>query len=113
MPFYRKSDIIKIIIRNNLDDDIEIAELIKKALREEYEDLKYLYNRNNIVQSICFIIGFFVLFISTKIFDELFKEIAIILGWVFIYSMIESEIFVDNSIKRRTVFRNERGRNGK
>lgn len=101
MPFYRKKDIIKIIIRNNLDDDVEIAEVIKRALREEYEDLKYHYYQNSITQAACFFLGFLVLFFSTKIFDEVFKEIAIILGWVFIYSMIESEIFVDNRIKRR------------
>ena len=101
MPFYRKKDIIKIIIKNNLDDDVEIAEVIKRALREEYEDLKYHYYQNSITQAAYFFLGFLVLFFSTKIFDEVFKEIAIILGWVFIYSMIESEIFVDNRIKRR------------
>lgn len=101
MPFFKKKDIIKIIIKNNLSDDVEIAEVIKRALKEEYDDLKYQYNQNNLIQIISFCIGFFVIFLSTKIFDEVFRELILILGWVFMYSLIESEIFVDNSIKRR------------
>lgn len=101
MPFFKKKDIIKIIIKNNLSYDVEIAEVIKRALKEEYDDLKYQYNQNNLIQIISFCLGFFVIFISTKIFDEVFRELTLILGWVFIYSLIESEIFVDNSIKRR------------
>ena len=101
MPFFKKKDIIKIIIKNNLSYDVEIAEVIKRALKEEYDDLKYQYNQNNLIQIISFCLGFFVIFLSTKIFDEVFRELTLILGWVFIYSLIESEIFVDNSIKRR------------
>ncbi len=101
MPFFKKKDIIKIVIKNNLEDDVEIAEVVKRALREEYEDLKYHYNQNNLVQVLYFFIGIIVLFISTKIFDEVFKEMVIILGWVLMCSMIESEIYVDFGMKKR------------
>lgn len=106
MPFFNKKDIIKIVVNNNLAGDDDSAEIIKKSLRQEYENLNYRYNQNSLVQVIYLILGIVILFLSTLINDEVFKEIVLIIGWIFIWTMMELEIFTDKSIiKRRKIIR--------
>lgn len=106
MPFFNKKDIIKIVVNNNLVGNDDSAEIIKKSLRQEYENLNYKYNQNNSIQILYLILGVAILFVSTLINDEVFKEVVLIIGWIFIWTMMELEIFNDkNIIKRRKIIR--------
>lgn len=101
MPFFNKKDIIKIVINNNLVGDDDSAEIIKKTLRYEYENLNYKYNQNTLIQVTYLFLGILILFLSTLITNEVFKEVVLIIGWIFIWTMMELEIFTDKNIKKR------------
>lgn len=101
MPFFNKKDIIKIVINNNLVGDDDSAEIIKKTLRDEYENLNYKYNQNTLIQVTYLFLGILILFLSTLITNEVFKEVVLIIGWIFIWTMMELEIFTDKNIKKR------------
>ncbi len=103
MPFFNKKDIIKIVINDNLLEKVDCASLIKETLMLEYENLNYQHNKNSLVQVIYLFLGIFILFLSTLMTQEVFKEVVLIIGWIFIWTMMELEIYTDKSIKKRRI----------
>ena len=99
--FSKSKDKLKIIINSNLENNKDIGKIIKETLRAEYENLNYKYNRNSIIQAIYLILGVIVLFLSTLIAETVLKEVVLIVGWIFIWTMMELEIFSDKDIKTR------------
>ena len=91
---------IKLII-NNETKNKNVVSLIKEGLEKEYERCKIEYIRNNIVQLVYLVIGILILIISNIITEAVFKEIILIGGWLFIWTMAEMELFQDNSNRRR------------
>lgn len=100
MPKLEVNEHIDIIFDNKLKNK-EIPILIKDKLKEEYNKTIIKHNRNSFVQFLYFLIGIFVIFISTLIEGTVFKEIVLIGGWVFIWALVESEIFLDIDNKKR------------
>ena len=91
---------IKLII-NNETKNKNVVSLIKEGLLKEYEKCKIEYIRNNIVQLVYLVIGIIILIFSNIITEAVFKEIILIGGWLFIWTMAEMELFQDNSNRRR------------
>ena len=91
---------IKLII-NNETINKNVVSLIKEGLLKEYERCKIEYIRNNIMQLVYLVIGILILIISNIITETVFKEIILIGGWLFIWTMAEMELFQDNSNRRR------------
>lgn len=101
-PYFNMKDSLKIIITNNLEiEDEDPLSVIKYSLRKEFEELNNDYYKNNIIQIVYLILGIIVLFISTIINDKVFSEFILIIGWLFIWSMMELEIFTDKSIRKK------------
>lgn len=90
---------IKIIINNKTEK--ECKNLIKEGLEDEYKKSMRLYHKNNKTQLNYFLLGVIILFISTQMNIEIIKEMLLIGGWVFIWSMIEIELFKDIRGKRK------------
>ena len=84
---------IKIIINNKLD--INIKPLIYKGLENEYNRIYLKYKKNNIIQIIYLILGIIILGISSIISENVISEVILVTGWVFIWSVVELEIFTD------------------
>jgi len=103
-PIIKKQDTIKIII-NNETKESDIAILIKEGLKKEYNDSINRRNRNNVLQALYFFIGLIGLYISTLITNVVFKEVVLIGGWVFIWALVEMELFLDGKgrIKRKVL----------
>jgi len=91
---------IKLTI-NNETKNKNVVSLIKEGLEKEYERCKIEYIRNNIMQLVYLVIGILILIISNIITETVFKEIILIGGWLFIWTMAEMELFQDNSNRRR------------
>lgn len=101
-----KDDSIKIIVNNKIKEDIDIINLIKEALKNEYNQNMCLYHKTNTIQFIYLLIGIFWLFISTLVKATVLKEVILIGGWVFIWALLETEIFADlKSRKRRKIIK--------
>lgn len=97
-------DTIKLIINNKCG--IEASQLIKEGLKKEYVKVHLTQRKNNIIQISYLLIGVLILFISTLINKEILKEIVLIGGWVFIWAMVELELFSDvNERKKRKVLK--------
>lgn len=100
----KKSDNIKIVVNSKVKSSL--SRLIIEGLEEEYQKCIFKYKISNFTQIIYFILGVLFLFLSTFIYETIFKEIVVIGGWVFIWGMIETELFSDiNSIKRRRILK--------
>ena len=97
---FDKKDKVKIVINNKVKD-INSKEIIIKGLKEEYYKSLKKHLHNNIVQIIYLIIGIIMLFLSTLIKESVLSEIVLIGGWVFIWAMVEIEIFTDVEGRRR------------
>ncbi len=93
---------IEILINNKTK--LDAKNLIQEGFKMEYKKLSNEKIRGNIIQVIYFFIGLFFLVMSrlleeTSIFDEIF----LIGGWVFIWEVVELELFHDfkNGIRRK------------
>ena len=86
---------IKIIINNKLD--INIKPLIYKGLENEYNRIYLKYKKNNKIQIIYLILGIIILGISSIISENVISEVILVTGWVFIWSVVELEIFTDTT----------------
>lgn len=90
---------IKIIINNKLD--INIKPLIYKGLENEYNRIYLKYKKNNIIQIIYLILGIIILGISSIISENVISEVILVTGWVFIWSVVELEIFTDTTGRKK------------
>ena len=104
-PDFRKEDKLKIIINSKLDESIDYKNLIKQNLNDEYVRSFRKHLHIGIIQFLYLIVGVIILFISTLIDGEVFREVVLICGWVLIWAMAELEIFSDmeGRKKRRTL----------
>ena len=96
----KKDEEIKIIIKNKTKEK-NIEKLIKEGLEADYRNSKRFYHKNNKTQLKYLLLGMITLFVSTQIKGELLKEMLLIGGWVFIWSMIEIELFTDARGKKK------------
>lgn len=94
-PRFTKNDKIKIVINSSIKEELNVLNLIKEGLKSEYQDNLNIHYRTNVIQFIYLVIGVLILFLSTFITTELLKEVILIGGWVFIWALVELEIFTD------------------
>lgn len=99
--FIKKQDKVKIIIDKKCDIDINVEDIIKNGLKEEYDKLVRIYQLTNIKQVILFVLGITFLFLSSLVEEGIGKEILLISGWVPIWETIEIELFGDLEVKRK------------
>lgn len=98
-PDFKKNDNIKIIINTKIKD-IDCVSLIKDGLKEQYNNSLKKHFYNDIIQIIYLIIGVATLFIYTLIKESIAKELVLISGWVFIWSVVELELFSDSESRK-------------
>lgn len=101
--YFDADDTIKIEITNNTKE--EYVTLIREGLNREYDKSITLSYKNDFTQVFYLIAGILIIFLSTLIGGTVLKEIVLIGGWVFIWAMVESEIFADikNKKKRKII----------
>lgn len=100
ISYIDKKDEVKIILNNHFKD-INSKELILEGLKREYHKSLVKYIHNNIVQIIYLILGVVMIFLSTIIKESILSEVVLIGGFVFIWAMIEMEIFTDVMDRRK------------
>ena len=100
-PTLKKNDTLRVIINNNLGENISCAELIKKALDAEAASNEYKFIHTNKKQMLFFILGVFSLGISTFIEMPILKEIILIGAWVVLWDMVELELQDDISNRKK------------
>ena len=98
-PEFKQRDNFKIIINSKLEDGINVIELIKQGFKEEYEKNNKKHVRIDRIQVIYLILGILILSLSIQIESEIFREVVLIIGWVFVWAMVELEIFTDKEEK--------------
>lgn len=99
-PNFKKNDNLKIIINTKIKN-IDCVSLIKEGLKEEYHNSLKKHFYNDIIQIIYLIIGIATLFVYTLIKESIAKELVLISGWVFIWSVVELELFSDSEGRRK------------
>ena len=79
--------------------------MIREGLNREYDKSIALSYKNDFTQLFYLVTGILILFLSTLIGGTVLKEIVLIGGWVFIWTMVETEIFADikNKKKRKII----------
>lgn len=103
--YLKKTDVIKLVVNSNVKD-VDVLKLLVEGMEEAYKKCVFKYNISNFTQVIYFILGVLLLFLSTVIYEIVFKEVVLIGGWVFIWGMLETEMFSDmNSIKRKRILK--------
>ena len=99
----KKEDKVKIVINDCMDEDIDCIKLIKEGMKQEY-DICYKRHQNICIKQLIYLIcGIDILFLSTLIDAEIFREVVVIFGWVLLWSMFELEIFSDVDSKKRRI----------
>lgn len=101
--FFDDGDTIKIEITNSTKDNY--IELIRDGLNREYDKSVFVSYKSDFTQIYYLITGILIIFLSTLIGGTVLKEIVLIGGWVFIWAMVETEIFADikNKKKRKII----------
>lgn len=105
-PNFKKNDNLKIIINTKIKD-IDCVSLIKGGLKEEYNNNLKKHFYNDIIQIIYLIIGVAIIFIYTLLKQSIAKELVLISGWVFIWSVVEIELFSDSESRKRRIILNK------
>lgn len=105
-PNFKKNDNLKIIINTKIKD-IDCVSLIKRGLKEEYNNNLKKHFYNDIIQIIYLIIGVAIIFIYTLLKQSIAKELVLISGWVFIWSVVELELFSDSESRKRRIILNK------
>ncbi len=104
-PFYNHGKFV-IKINNKTKEDIDVKRLIVEGLNREMDKNLIKHYRNNMSQVYYFIMGIITLFVATILPDGIMNEIFLIGGWVFIWALIEMEIFGEmEGRKRRKVIK--------
>lgn len=104
--FMSRKDNIKIIIHRYCRMPDNYLTVLKNGLQSEYKFYQKRIHFNNIIQVIFLICGFMLLLLSHGMKNfEVLEEILLISGWVFIWEMIEMELFSDskNSHNRKII----------
>ena len=103
---YIKAESILIVINNYLNKDIECKKLIDEGLRREFDKSIRRHQKNNLSQISYFILGVITLFLATLISEGIIKELMVIGGWVFIWELVEVELFSEvHGIKKRRLIK--------
>ena len=103
---YIKADKIIVAINNHTGIDIECKRLLEDGLHREYDKSLRRHQRNNIAQIFYLVVGMFTLFLATLLNEGIFKELVVIGGWVFIWELVEVELFSEMSgLKKRRVIK--------
>ena len=76
-PKFNKNDNVKIIINNQLQENIDLKDLILNGLKREYKICLNNHNYNNKIQIMYLVIGIILLFISSIIQLPIIKEIIL------------------------------------
>ena len=105
-PNFKKNDNLKIIINTKIKD-IDCVSLIKGGLKEEYNNNLKKHFYNDLIQIIYLIIGVAIIFIYTLLKQSIAKELVLISGWVFIWSVVELELFSDSESRKRRIILNK------
>lgn len=92
---------IKIVINNNCNTKLNIANLIRDGLEKELAFCIETNNRNNLLQFSLFLIGILFLIIATFIKNIILNQILVIIGWVPIWKMAQVELFDDFRGRKR------------
>lgn len=100
-PRFTKNDNLKVVINNGMKEDIDCAELIKKALDAELMSNEYKFVHTNRRQLLFFVLGVMALGVSALVEAEIIKEIILIGAWVLLWDMVELEIDDDISNRRK------------
>ncbi len=95
-----------IVLNINNKTNLDARVLIITGLKLEYKKLVMEKRRNNLIQFAYFIIGLLLLVISRLIGNaSILKEVFLIGGWVFIWEVLEIELFHDfkNNLRAKKV----------
>lgn len=104
-PKLKKNDSLKLIINNEIKID-NCIELITKRLEHEYSKTSLKHELNNYTQFFYLIIGVTILYLSSLVDIKIVEEFILIIGWVFIWDLVETEIVTDmNNRKRRRIIK--------
>lgn len=104
--YINKKDEVTIIINSNCKENNCVEMIIDGLKKEYYKSLKKSLH-NNIVQIIYLILGIIMIFLATLIKESILSEVILIGGWVFIWAMVEIEIFTDvKGRRKRKILRN-------
>ena len=101
IPALKKGDTLKVVINNNMKDNIKCAELIKRALDDSVEKNEFKFHRNNTKQLSFLIMGVLALGLSSIIEFEVLKEVVIVGAWVLLWDAVELEIVDDISNRKK------------
>jgi len=99
---FNKKDNLKIVINYSRKTNINIKQYLLNSLFNEFQNIEYINQKNNILQFIFLLVGISFLFLSTTLNKNIiFKEIFIIIGWVPIWRMAQLELFDDFTSRKR------------
>lgn len=97
VSYLNSKDKVKIIIHRQCRMPDDYIGLLKENLRREYLFYQKRIHFDNILQVVFLICGFILLFLSHILkHAEILEEILLIGGWVFIWEMVEMELFTDS-----------------
>ena len=98
---FNKNEVLKILINTKLKVDKDYVEIIINGLKDEYRKSCDAHFKNGVIQFIYLILGILIIFFSTLIKIEVFREVVLICGWVLIWLMVELEIISDSQERRK------------
>lgn len=93
-------DDVEVVINTKLNIK-NIDKLIIKGLTDTYNDIRKIDKIYDSKQIILFIIGIIFLTISTLTQPEIVKEVILIIGWVFVWEVLDITINIDSKQKRQ------------
>lgn len=100
-PDFRNKDTLKIKINSKIMGDIDLKKYIVEGLKNKYRKSYRNNFRNTLMQIIYLLVGVGIIFVSTLIRGEVFREVILICGWVLIWLAVELELFADIDDRRR------------
>lgn len=93
-------DDVEVVVNTKLSIK-NIDKLIIKGLTDTYNDIRKIDKIYDSKQIILFIIGIIFLTISTLTQPEIVKEVILIIGWVFVWEVLDITINIDSKQKRQ------------
>ena len=100
-PNFKNKETLKIKINSKITSDIDLKKCIVEGLKNKYQESYQNHFRNTIIQLIYLLVGVLIIFASTLIKREVFREVILICGWVLIWATVELEIFSDIEGRKR------------